>query len=169
MNHPKASTPQTEALTMKPGFQAQWEGVHDLTSHHFSLLPGQRLLWVCTLGTHLLGGFLWCFLLYFVSRGREASGHPQPGLVSRWPDMLGCALKSLGPSPALCFGLCASFPAGGGGRSRPCPKGSMVGSQSLTASQGCPGHVTAPALVSAHLSPVPFEMVLLFTVISMSS
>lgn len=45
----------------------------------------------------------------------------------------------------------------------------MVGSHSLIASQGCPGHVTASALVLAHLSPVPFEMVLSLTVISMLS
>ena len=75
--------PQTKTVTMKPGFEAQWGGVHGLTSHRFSLLPGQHLPWVCTHGSHLLGGLLWCFLLYFVLRCRKASGHPRVGLVSR--------------------------------------------------------------------------------------
>lgn len=171
MNHPKAPTPQTEAVTTKPGFEAWWGGVHGLTSRRFSLLPGQHLPWVFTLGTHLLGGVLSCFLLYFVSRGREASGHPLTGgwLAGDLTDMLDCALRSLGPSPALCFGLCVPpSPLGAGATPDPAPRGPWRG-HSLTTSQACTGHMTAPALVSAHLSPVPFEMVLLFTVISMSS
>lgn len=169
MNHPKAPTPQTEAVTTKPGFEAQWGGLHGLTSCHFSLLPGQHL--PCTLGTHLLGGFLWWFLLYFVSRGREASGHPLTGgwLAGDLTDMLDCVLRSLGPSPALCFVLCVPpSPLGAGAAPDPAPRGPWWG-HSLTTSQAYTGHRTAPALVSAHLSPVPFEMVLLFTVISMSS
>lgn len=68
--------PQTKTVTMKPGFEAQWGGVHGLTSHRFSLLPGQHLPWVCTHGSHLLGGLLWCFFVVLCFKVQKGQWSP---------------------------------------------------------------------------------------------
>lgn len=51
------------------------------------------------------------------------------GLVGRGPDRHAglCPQESGAFTCFVLCAVCASFPSGGGGRSRPCPKGSMAG------------------------------------------